>query len=34
LMDVAQRKSWDEVAVLIRESYELIALKVSRAKLR
>jgi predicted DNA-binding protein (MmcQ/YjbR family) len=33
-MDVAQRKSWDEVAALIRESYELIAPKASRAKLR
>jgi predicted DNA-binding protein (MmcQ/YjbR family) len=33
-MDVTQRKSWDEVAALIRESYELIAPKASRAKLR
>lgn len=33
-MDVTQRKSWDEVAGLIRESYELIAPKASRAKLR
>jgi predicted DNA-binding protein (MmcQ/YjbR family) len=33
-MDVTQRKSWDEVAELIRESYELIAPKASRAKLR
>jgi predicted DNA-binding protein (MmcQ/YjbR family) len=33
-MDVAQRKSWDEVAALIRESYELIAPKASLAKLR
>ena len=32
-MDIAQRKSWDEVAALIRESYELIAPKASRAKL-
>jgi predicted DNA-binding protein (MmcQ/YjbR family) len=33
-MDVTQRKSWAEVAALIRESYELIAPKASRAKLR
>jgi predicted DNA-binding protein (MmcQ/YjbR family) len=33
-MDVTQRKSWDEVAQLIRESYDLIAPKASRAKLR
>lgn len=33
-MDVAQRKSWDEVGQLIRESYELIAPKASRSKLR
>lgn len=33
-MDVGQRKSWDEVRELIRESYELIAPKASRAKLR
>jgi predicted DNA-binding protein (MmcQ/YjbR family) len=33
-MDVTQRKSWDEVAALVRESYELIAPKASRAKLR
>lgn len=33
-MDVTQRKSWDEVAALIRESYELIAPKASRVKLR
>jgi len=33
-MDVTRRKSWDEVAELIRESYELIAPKASRAKLR
>lgn len=33
-MDVSQRKSWDEVAALIRESYELIAPKASREKLR
>jgi predicted DNA-binding protein (MmcQ/YjbR family) len=33
-MDVAQRKSWDEVAALIRESYQLIAPKASLAKLR
>ena len=33
-MDVTRRKSWDEVAALIRESYELIAPKASRAKLR
>jgi predicted DNA-binding protein (MmcQ/YjbR family) len=33
-MDVARRKSWDEVSALIRESYELIAPKASRAKLR
>jgi predicted DNA-binding protein (MmcQ/YjbR family) len=32
--DVARRKSWDEVAALIRESYELIAPKASLAKLR
>jgi len=33
-MDVTRRKSWDEVASLIRESYELIAPKAARAKLR
>jgi predicted DNA-binding protein (MmcQ/YjbR family) len=33
-MDVTQRKSWGEVAALIRESYELIAPKASLAKLR
>ena len=33
-MDVSRRKSWDEVNALIRESYELIAPKASRAKLR
>ena len=33
-MDVTQRKSWDEVAALIRESYQLIAPKASLAKLR
>ena len=33
-MDVTQRKSWDEVAALIRESYELIAPKAALAKLR
>jgi predicted DNA-binding protein (MmcQ/YjbR family) len=33
-MDVTQRKSWDEVAELIRESYELIAPKALLAKLR
>jgi predicted DNA-binding protein (MmcQ/YjbR family) len=33
-MDVTRRKSWDEVAALIRESYELIAPKAARAKLR
>lgn len=33
-MDVTKRKSWDEVAALIRESYELTAPKASRAKLR
>lgn len=33
-MDVTQRKSWDEVAALIRESYGLIAPKASLAKLR
>lgn len=33
-MDVARRKSWDEVAALILESYQLIAPKASRAKLR
>src|SRR5689334_7622477 len=33
-MDVTRRKSWDEVAALIRESDELIAPKASRAKLR
>jgi len=33
-MDVTQRKSWDEVAELLRESYDLIAPKASRAKLR
>jgi predicted DNA-binding protein (MmcQ/YjbR family) len=33
-MDVGQRKSWDEVAALIRESYQLIAPKAALAKLR
>ncbi len=33
-MDISQRKSWDEVAALIRESYGLIAPKASLAKLR
>jgi predicted DNA-binding protein (MmcQ/YjbR family) len=33
-MDVTQRKSWGEVAALIRESYGLIAPKASLAKLR
>ena len=33
-MDVTQRKSWDEVAALIRESYQLIAPKAALAKLR
>jgi len=33
-MDVDQRRSWDEVAALIRESYELIAPKALLAKLR
>jgi predicted DNA-binding protein (MmcQ/YjbR family) len=33
-MDVAKRKSWDEVAALIRESYELIAPKAPRRKVR
>jgi predicted DNA-binding protein (MmcQ/YjbR family) len=33
-MDVTQRKSWDEVAALIRESYELIAPRAALAKLR
>jgi predicted DNA-binding protein (MmcQ/YjbR family) len=33
-MDVTQRKSWSEVAELIRESYELIAPKALVAKLR
>ena len=33
-MDVTQRKSWDEVAALIRESYGLIASKAALAKLR
>ncbi|RYZ06452.1 MAG: MmcQ/YjbR family DNA-binding protein [Myxococcales bacterium] len=33
-MDVKQRKSWAEVAALIRESYELVAPRASRAKLR
>ena len=33
-MDVTQRKSWGEIAALIRESYELIAPKASLAKLR
>lgn len=32
--DVTQRKSWDELAALIRESYGLIASKASLAKLR
>ncbi|HEX2870411.1 MAG TPA: MmcQ/YjbR family DNA-binding protein [Polyangiaceae bacterium] len=32
--DVALRKSWDEMAALIRESYGLIASKASLAKLR
>jgi predicted DNA-binding protein (MmcQ/YjbR family) len=33
-MDISQRKSWAEVAALIRESYGLIAPKASLAKLR
>jgi predicted DNA-binding protein (MmcQ/YjbR family) len=33
-MDVDQRRSWNEVASLIRESYELIAPKALLAKLR
>ena len=33
-MDVTQRKSWDEVSALIRESYGLIASNASLAKLR
>lgn len=33
-MDVSQRHSWDEVADLIRESYELVAPKALLAKLR
>ncbi|MDF3069802.1 MAG: uncharacterized protein K0R38_5403 [Polyangiaceae bacterium] len=33
-MDVTKRESWDEVAKLISESYELIAPRASRAKLR
>jgi predicted DNA-binding protein (MmcQ/YjbR family) len=33
-MDITQRKSWHEVAALIRESYTLIAPKASLAKLR
>jgi predicted DNA-binding protein (MmcQ/YjbR family) len=33
-LDVTQRKSWNEVAALIRESYQLIAAKASLAKLR
>jgi predicted DNA-binding protein (MmcQ/YjbR family) len=33
-MDVTQRKSWDEVAALIRESYGLLAPKASLKKLR
>lgn len=33
-MNVTLRKSWDEVAALIRESYELIAPKASLKKLR
>jgi predicted DNA-binding protein (MmcQ/YjbR family) len=33
-MDLSARESWAEVAALIRESYELIAPKASRAKLR
>lgn len=33
-MDVSQRKGWDEVAALIRESYGLIAPRASLAKLR
>jgi predicted DNA-binding protein (MmcQ/YjbR family) len=33
-MDVSQRKGWEEVEQLIRESYELIAPKASLAKLR
>jgi predicted DNA-binding protein (MmcQ/YjbR family) len=33
-MDLAQRKSWDEVEQLIRESYQLIAPKASLSKLR
>lgn len=32
-MNLAARKSWDEVEALIRESYELIAPRASRAKL-
>jgi predicted DNA-binding protein (MmcQ/YjbR family) len=33
-LDVRQRKSWDEIAALVRESYELIAPRAARAKLR
>ena len=33
-LDITQKKSWDEVAGLIRESYGLIAPKASLAKLR
>jgi predicted DNA-binding protein (MmcQ/YjbR family) len=33
-MDVSKRQSWAEVEQLIRESYELIAPKAARAKLR
>jgi len=33
-MDVAQRRNWEEVAELIRESYELIAPKALRTQLR
>lgn len=33
-MDITQKKSWAEVAALIRESYGLIASKASLAKLR
>ena len=33
-MDVTLRKNWDEVAALIRESYELVAPKAALAKLR
>lgn len=33
-MSLAERQSWQEVAALIRESYELIAPKARLAKLR